>query len=73
MVFKIGPFMLYRSNDDHLDISLASEKDFNFGWEYGPQEVDFLVQIKVKGLNVFCLDLWRWGFDLRVLGFWWIV
>ncbi len=78
MIFNIGPFTLYRCDDNnHLDITLTVFSEAPFGWEYGDAEglegSDALVFIRVFGLNVLRIEFWRWGFDLRLLGFWWII
>jgi hypothetical protein len=74
--FKIGPFTLYRCND-HLDVYITAMDGWAFGWEYGPnKDLDVstaLLHLNIYGLNVLHVEFFRWGFDLRVLGFWMIV
>jgi hypothetical protein len=75
-VFTFGPFTLYRCGNGHLDVSLTRFKESGWGWEYGPDiglDSDAWIDIKILGLHVFRLEAWMWGFDIRMMGFWWIV
>lgn len=78
MVFDIGPFRLYRVRDSEtLDISLKCLDDYSLGWEYGWE--DPLAQrkpwfeIRIGKLLIFSFQKFDEGFEVRLLGFWWIV
>lgn len=77
MTFNIGPFKLYRAQSGTLDIMLRGFENSPFGWEYGWKDdmrgedrpaVDF----RIGRLQVFYYEKLKKGFELWVLGFWWI-
>ncbi len=79
MVFDIGPFRLYRvEKNGTLCISLIAFDDYSFGWEYGyadPMrgETHPWLSLRIKKLNIFSFETWKWGFEIWFMGFWWIV
>lgn len=77
MTFELGPFQLYRSGSKTLDITLTCLKDYPIGWEYGWDdplaERKPLVGLRLGKLAIFSFEKFKKGFELRFLGFWWIV
>lgn len=86
MIFKLGPFTLYRvEKNGTLDISLTAFDNWPCGWEYGYRdymrgEIDKpWIQIRVGKLLILYFEPFKkrkgtsnWGFEAWFMGFWWI-
>lgn len=77
MTFKVGPFTLYRPTNGTLNISVTCCDKYSWGWEYG--WIDGLggqrkawIDIRLGKLLLFYFEPWKRGFEVRLLGFWWI-
>lgn len=75
--FDVGPFRLYRSGDGSLSISLIAFDDLPFGWEYGWRDIlrgeeHPLVSIRVGKLMMCYFERHENGFEIWLMGFWWI-
>lgn len=79
MIFKIGPFTLYRARGgESLDITLTALDNWPCGWEYGYQDPlankHPWIEIRIGKLVLFYFEAWkRPGFEIWFMGFWWIM
>lgn len=84
MIFKLGPFTLYRvEKNGTLDISLTCLDKWPCGWEYGWRD-DMRgtdkpwIEFRIGKLTVLYFEWYpkhsdkRWGFEVWFMGFWWI-
>lgn len=77
MSMTIGPLRFYRANNGSLDISFVGFSDCPWGWEYGWRdpmrgEDRALVDFRIGKLVVLYFQKYKKGFEVWVLGFWWI-
>lgn len=76
MIFKVGPFTLYRvEKNGTLDVSLTALGDWPCGWEYGYQDPEAKkrpwIEIRLGKLVLFYFEAWKnCGFELWFMGFW---
>ena len=76
---KYNPFRIYRANKskegkNFIDISLKGFQNSPFGWQWG-NDGEFRfgdINIHIFGLDIIYFEKFRGGFDIRILGFWWI-
>lgn len=79
MIFKLGPFTLYRvPNSETLDITITALDNWPFGWEYGYQDPLAhkrpWIEIRLGKLVLFYFEAYpKCGFELWIMGFWLIV
>lgn len=72
-----GPFQFYRCSTGILDITLKILEKVPCGWEWGykdPQRGSDnpLIEIRVGKLMVLYYEKFKQGFELVILGFWFI-
>ncbi len=78
MIFDIGPFQIYRvEKNGTLDVSLLCCKDKPWGWEYGWEDdmrgaTKPLISFRIGKLVILYFERFKKGFEIWVLGFWWI-
>lgn len=74
MTFYIGPLRLYKAKNDTLDISLKYFDDCSFGWEWGYPEYASKPQVclRIGPFWILYFEKFQTGFEIRILGFWWI-
>ena len=78
MIFKLGPFTLYRvTKNGTLDISVTAFGDAPFGWEYGWDDPlaarQPWFQARIGKLMLFSFQTFpSGGFEIWFMGFWWI-
>lgn len=78
MIMKIGPFTFYRVEETGtLDVTLTRWDNYPFGWEYGWADETTeprtpYIDIRAGKLVLFFFEKWPRGFEIRLLGFWWI-
>lgn len=78
-VKNIGPFRtvhckVKKEGKHFFDISLRALGDCPVGWLWGNDTYnqDFDTNILILGFNVFAFKKFKPGFEIRVLGFWWM-
>lgn len=74
----IGPLRFYRvPKTGSLCVSVKYFDDFAFGWEYGYDdrlcERRPWLSLRMGKLMLFSFECWKDGFEIWLLGFWWIV
>lgn len=79
MIFKLGPFTLYRVKESGtLDISLTALDNWSCGWEYGWRDDlrgadEPVIEFRVGKLMILYFERFKsGGFETRLMGFWWI-
>lgn len=78
MIFKLGPFTLYRvEKNGTLDISLTCMEDWACGWEYGWRDnmrggspETPIIEFRIGKLMVAYLEVFDGGCEVWFLGFW---
>lgn len=77
---KYGPFSVYRMKNkkerkNFLDISLSAYQDHSFGWEWGSDNTyqrQPVIHVEVCGFKLLYLELFVEGFEVWIMGFWWL-
>lgn len=77
MIFEIGPFSLYRVENKNRSLDIFITGTEGFGWEWGYEDplrgaTKPLISFRVGKLVVFYFEKFKKGFEIWVLGFWWI-
>lgn len=80
MIFKLGPFTLYRvEKNSTLCVSITALDNWPCGWEYGWEDPaadrKSWIELRLGKLVVFSFEAWQsyehlFGFEIRILGFW---
>lgn len=77
-IWTRGPFQLYRVPDSGtLDISIARFDNIMSGWEYGYRDHARgpdkpMIEIRIGKLVVLYFEKFPTGFEVWILGFWWV-
>lgn len=78
MIFNIGPFQLYRvPESETISITFTAIEHWPCGWEYGwddPITVDRRpwIHIRMGKLILLSFEPLKNGFEVWLMGFWWI-
>lgn len=76
MIFKLGPFTLYRvEKNGTLDISITALDNWPCGWEYGYRD-DMrgtdkpMIEFRIGKLMIAYVEFYKSGCEVWFFGFW---
>lgn len=77
MICEHGPFTFYRRPEaEYISINLTAFDNAPWGWEMGWEDPMAdrkpLVELRVGRLVVFSFEKFKEGFEIRLLGLWWV-